>query len=402
MSIEEFKALLKKKPGHLKAGPIVTVTDVRGKSQHVAMLALLQKQFNTVETERKLSPSLSPSPTPTPKGNGPTSGQTGNGGGHASKCPVPQVETMNGLPIPNQNQSIVSTGKGGKFGQSGGGTPTPVQTISAYFTTVPEYNLYPIRGCDFGAVPGVVQISGPFSVKGGIYKLDIASWSDSQIVASIDNPLGVFGENDIRGAVSLQISKYRESLPSVQANGFSFYARRAEYKLIEFPKSLVNAPVLVDSEGSAVQTEIWSTTGDFLGNQILGWSDPNNDVSVEVDRLGSGSFASAQDSFNLNNVLPGFSFSKYQFLYADWTTVCSAGDGPAGSNGNWSAVWDSHANVLRVTTAELSCYGVASDGSFVNDGSVSAYALVFWVFGPYGASPWPNQIWGPQTSRSKN
>lgn len=407
MSAAELKARLKGLPAARKAGPITTMPDTPNKIQHTAVLALLQKQWRTAEIDRRAvlpaassalqTTATSVSLSPSAAGSGPASlppsgGNLQVGSGQNSRCPNPQIVTVNGLPVPLQSAGSSTPPKGGvrQLGQNGGtATKSQYQGPSAWFTTVPEYNLYTIQGCGFGSNQGAVFLTGPFHNQNP--GMIIASWNDAQIVASL--PPYISGEPDIIGDVTLVI--YPQGSSTIQAAGFTFYAIRVVQPMYVFPASQANAQALVDSAGNPVSAAETPQIGNYFG----GGYDPNSFVSVEVDRIGTVPFASAQDSFSFSKMPSAFYVDKYQLFYLDVTNPnspesCIFADAQAtiDSNGNWTAAWDSQSGTLRVTAKEQHCHITSAGTNLPTDFSISVYAIAFWVVGPKGVFPWPNSL----------
>lgn len=397
----EVIARLKSNATDRKAGGSIKFTpDSPSKLNHLAVMSALQKQFQAAELERTaiLSSANSSSATLTPgtatrnvpavqaavSGNPQVSPQP-------SACPA-SILTMNGLPVPKQNIGTPSPIKGGgirPLGQNSGTVVVANQQNSAYFTSVPEYNLYTIRGCGFGSAQGGVLINGPYTK--GIPALEISFWSDTEIVANL-NPT-IFGVPDMYGDVTLVV--YPQGAPPIQAPGFSFYAAREEQEMYIFPASQANAQQVKDISGSPIAAVVSPQVGQYFG----GGFDVNHTVAVEVDRFGTLPFSVAQDTFNFSNMLPSFYLDRYQLQYLDVTasginTLCgdSGLQSSIDSAGTWATAWNPQSRTLLVSTEEQHCRLANPSSNFSEDWAVSAYAIAVWVVGPKGVSPWPANL----------
>ena len=399
----EIIARLKASSSDRKAGGQIKITpDMTGKVSHIAALAILQKQHQTAMVSGGTNPStiaqtVSPSSPTTAAAlaiPGATAGKVQVQSAQASQCQSPTILTMNGLPIPPQNPGIPSptTPKGGgirPLGQNGGTAVLDHGGVSAWFTNIPEYNLYTIRGCGFGQTQGAVFLAGSFPTR-NFPGMSITSWTDTEIVASLNQ--FVTGVPDL-GGVTLLV--YPQIAPVIQATGFSFYALREEQSMVFYPASQANAQAIQDVSGNNVPAVVSPQAGQYFGGSF----DPTKFISVEVDRIGSLPFPVAHDSFNFGNMQPDFYVDRYQLHYLDVSdpsnlTICT----PTGAQssidtaGSWTTVWDPQARALRVTTEEQHCHLTNAAINLSEDFSFSVYAITVWVVGPKGVYPWPTNL----------
>ncbi len=171
--------------------------------------------------------------------------------------------------------------------------------------------------------------------------------------------------------------------PEVQARGFNFYAARAEVQLTTMPQGQANLQTILDAAGQNTVSVSFYAPSRFT----------NPGATAEVLRQDSGRFGSGTDSFNFNQLSPGFYVNQAMFWHSDLTQdECSAIFGVTTqmtmyTDGNWNAAWDDAANTLRVTTQERHCHSTLA-GLSSNDTSSSDYAIAVWVNGPRGVDPW--------------
>jgi hypothetical protein len=167
----------------------------------------------------------------------------------------------------------------------------------------------------------------------------------------------------------------------VQAKGFNFYAARAEVQLTTMPQSQASLQTILDAAGQNTVSVAFYAPSSFT----------NPGATAEVVRQASGRFGSGTDSFNFNQLSPGFYPDQAIFWPNDFTQAeCSALFGfttqmTLYTDGNWNAAWDG--NALRVTTQERHCHATLT-GLVSHDFSASDYAIAVWVNGPRGVDPW--------------
>lgn len=404
----EILARLKAASSDRKAGgQIKIVPDMPAKVNHTAALAILQKQHQTammsgnanlsgadgVPSASALTASTSASPTTAAFAvSGSNAGKLPVQPGQTSQCQSPSILTMNGLPIPPQNPASATNPKGGgvrPLGQNGGTAVLDHGGVSAWFTNIPEYNLYAIRGCGFGQIQGAVFLAGSFPTK-NFPGMNITSWSDTEIVASLY--AFVTGVPDL-GGVTLVV--YPQNATAIQATGFNFYALREEQPMVLYPASQATVQAIQDVAGNPISAVVTPQVGQYFGGSF----DPTKFISVEVDRFGSLPFPVAHDSFNFSNMQSNFYVDRYQLHYLDVSdpnnlTVCT----PTGAQssidtaGSWATTWDPQARAVRVTTEEQHCHVTNAAINLSEDFSFSVYAITVWVVGPKGVFPWPSNL----------
>jgi len=405
--ITEIVARLKASSSDRKAGGQIKITpDMTGKVNHIAALAILQKQHQSAMIDRSANPPGTTNVPPpgaqissvsSPAASTALATPMATGGklqvqpGQTSQCQAPSILTMNGLPIPPQNPGTPTAPKAGgvrPLGQNGGTAVLDHGGVFAWFTNIPEYNLYTIRGCGFGQTQGAVLLAGSFPQNSP--GMTISSWNDTEIIASL-YPF-VTGVPDL-GGVTLLV--YPQNAPVIQATGFSFYALREEQSMFFYPASQVTAQAIQDVSGNSVPAVVSPQAGRYFGQS---W-DPTKFVSVEADRIGSLPFPVAHDSFNFSSMQPNFYVDRYQLHYLDVSdpanlTICT----PTGAQssidtaGSWATAWDPQARALRVSTEEQHCHLTNAAINLSEDFSFSVYAITVWVVGPKGVFPWPTNL----------
>jgi hypothetical protein len=246
------------------------------------------------------------------------------------------------------------------------------------FTPDPQYDLYTIKGCNFGDTQGEAHLYGPFA--SGQVKMQIEFWSDSQIVAKVDPQIS--GELD-QDNVTLVISP--SGKPQIQKPGCKFYAARESHLLQRIPQSAINFQTVTDSAGGSI-----SFAGKTLqlevpakGDLYAGFAG----MSIGVFRSDPNVFPGGQDYYDFSKMAPGFVADNMQFQsYTMGNDNCDT----YLVGGNWDAEWDG--DNIRVSWQQQHCH--TSPYVFVSgmDLSVSEYALSVWVTGPRGVDPWPKNL----------
>jgi hypothetical protein len=248
------------------------------------------------------------------------------------------------------------------------------------FTTIPEWNLYTIKGCGFGTKPGNIYLEGPFA--SGRIPLMFPSpkdWSDAAIIAQLNPQLR--GESD-HDNVTLVIEP-QGGVP-LRASGFMFYAARETVLLEKIPQGVVQ---LAGPSFSSAQP-LPNSNSDLKAGFYAAYVTPaqkapsaSADVSRELIDTLSPDLVPGTDYFDFSALAPGFHASSMQLTYADGS-IGSLPVPPVPSSGEWKAQWDG--NNIRVS------WKVLQWGSWGGFGKISAYSLSVWVTGPRGVDPWSN------------
>jgi hypothetical protein len=255
---------------------------------------------------------------------------------------------------------------------------TSVSTVNGQkqgtvFTPDPAYNLYTIKGCNFGDKQGDAHLYGGFAA--GQIKLQVNFWSDEQIVAQVDP--NVSGEKD-RDNVSLVIVPANG--PQTQAPGFKFYAARETMLLKSVPQSMVTLGPGKDIKGRDLIPTFTSPSSSYN----------SQGASVEVLRYVSDTgFGTTKDRYDLSRLPQGYVADSFQMATQSLiTSRC----GPGSTYYNdypFSAAWVGDA--IQVTAGEDHCHEPGS--SFPPpvpdwDFGGSYYTLNIWIVGPRGLQPW--------------
>lgn len=390
-----LKLLATHKPAPIRLSIAATPT----KLKHQDMLLKLQRQRQTVDSLRMTI--LASARNKGPRSSQATAAQVGTGGAvepnqdavnsasgglpgaksnQAKVTPVTTISTAHPAPTPhmssvsplaNPNVAAVAVCHGPTINAVDG------QATGAWFSPDSQYNPATIQGCGFGDQQGSVHLYGPFARP--VVDMTVEFWSDTSIIAAIDPNLS--GELDHLGNVTLVVAP--ATGPQVQAKGFNFYAARAEVQLTTMPQSQANLQTILDAAGQNTVSVNFYAPSRFT----------NPGATAEVVRQDSGRFGSGIDSFNFNQLSPGFYADQAMFWHNDLTQdECSALFGVTTqmtlyTDGNWNVAWDDAANALRVTTQERHCHSTLA-GLSSNDESTSDYAIAVWVNGPRGVDPW--------------
>lgn len=245
------------------------------------------------------------------------------------------------------------------------------QGTSAVFTQDPQYNLFTIRGCNFGQNKGQAQLS---STSGGkLTDLTIDTWTDTLITAEVpSNLIGITDQDNV--ALVL--------LPSggsqVAKSGFHFYAKRAELHVVLIPASQVSMAPISDASGIAVTGQLSSPYKVSGGN-----------VSGGVDRINPVRFGGGTDVFDFSKLKPGFSIEKFQLSTLNPLNC----EGDNYTDGNWSSQLSG--NAIRVSWQEQHCHNAEGFLTPGDDISNSSYGLDVWLVGPVLGStdsPWQESV----------
>lgn len=287
----------------------------------------------------------------------------------AHPAPTPRLSPVS--PLANPNLAAVALCHGPTISTVNG------QASGASFTPVADSNVSIIQGCGFGDQQGSVHLYGPFATP--TVNLTVQFWSDTAIIAAMDPNLS--GELDHFGNVTLVVAPANG--PQVQAKGLNFHAAYAELQLTTMPQSQANLQTILDAAGQN------TVSVNFYAPSVF----TNPGATTEVLRQDSGRFGSGTDSFNFNQLSPGFYVDQAMFWHSDMTQdECSAIFGVTTqvtmyTDGNWNATWNDAGNAIRVATQERHCHATLA-GLSSNDWSSSDYAIAVWVNGPRGVDPW--------------
>ncbi len=359
--------------------PIVVTPE---KLKHQEVMLKLQKQKQTVEVLRTTLLSARTGVLPaTPS----TAGKGGGGGmqgaksspsmaqrseitpasnvGLAQQRGSPRGPTTYVSPVVNPNVSAVAVCHGPTISTVDG------YTTGAVFTTDPDHNDNVIAGCGFGSQKGRVYLSGPFAAPA--VPMNVFYWADTWIDVQMDPNFS--GELDHFGNVTLVVVPVNGQ--HTQAQGFSFYAARAEVQLTIFPRSQVHLQNILDAASqNTVEIAYTSPASSVPG------------AAVDVIRSDAGRFGLANDFYSFNQLSLGFWVHQAQLWHFDMTQAVCNSDFYV--DGIWSTSWEDKSNELRVSTEEQHCHWAPTVNTPSYDYSSSHYALAVWVVGPRGVNPW--------------
>lgn len=332
-----------------------------------SVLALLQQQKQVALAERSQSSPPPPAPSSTMQ-RAALAPMAGRGVLATAAAPAPSTP-MNRLMTVTPSTATASCAA--LHGPSIA-TVSGQQGSSAVFTQDPQYNLFTIRGCNFGQNKGQGQLNSANGRK--LTDLTIDSWTDTLITAEVPSTLtGALDQEN----VSLLL--FPGNGPQVQKSGFHFSAQRAEIHLASIPASQATLATIADSGGSPVQATLSSPY--TVGAAAL---------SGGVDRNSVARFSGGTDVFSFARLKPGFTVEKFQ---VNELSNASCNDlGPTTTttytDGNWN--WQLSGSTIRVSWEEQHCHD-----AYFGDASDAGYGLDVWLSGPVlgpGDSPWQDGV----------
>jgi len=295
-------------------------------------------------------------------------------------CPAPQIHAVNG------------------------------KSSGVVFTQDPAYNDYIINGCGFGTQEGQVYLSG--AVSNGRINLVIKSghWNDTQIEASVQP--GLTGVLD--GWPDLIVAPMPAGSATAKFPNSRFYAQRQSVPLPSIPQQYANLAV-VGTQGVSTMycpgpdlTKLFPCVAFNAGYKIDGFTngiDHRNDtnsspVSNAVDRNGDRQqFDSAQDTYDLSYMAPGFQIDYASVFWYAWTSdVCEGWSSDAFPKKPGDSVayetlghygWQSKTKTKIIVDWGVDHCAWRWLGMFrVDDWYNSGYSLQVYVKGPIGVDPW--------------
>ncbi len=416
--------------GQVNTSPRIAKTRSARTAQNSAIVEALRSQKATAETERagilsarmtaavaqgKSAP-LGPmgtlqtgAPPPCPPGKTSTAGQPCTPGPNSPSSPCPSGTVIDPLtgkclppcppgttstatkpcipagqpPAPGGTIQVAPTGTAVTAApKSLGSTMAPIpcamrsttigtvngQVKGTIFTPDPTYNLYTIKGCNFGDSQGQGHLNGPFAH--GQVQLQIEFWTDTQIVAKVD-PM-ISGEQD-HDNVILVIAP--SSGPQAQALGFKFYAAREEVELVQIPQSAITLATVSDNKWRDITPEYVTPSDRFPG------------ASARVSRSdGDSSFGAGLDYYDFSGLAPGFTTSNMQLQYSVWTASSCYSGGTLYEDKNFNVAWDG--DNIRLNFGYFHCHAPSVGLVGGEEIAFSQYGLSVWVIGPRGIDPW--------------
>lgn len=354
-----------------KTSPVVTNPGAR--QGNMATLALLQQQKQIALTERNQTPTgtttnTTPAPSRTPMITRAPAAIRGPIATTATPPPSSGTNRTVLMTQPNTNTALACT----TFSTAMITAVSGQQGSAAVFTQDPQYNLFTIRGCNFGNGRGQAQLNSSDGRK--LSDLTIDTWTDTLITAEVPPMLtGALDQNNVT------LVLFPTNGAQAQKSGFRFYALRAELHVTSIPASQVSLASINDDGGSPVTAKLSSP---YTAN--------NQSVSGGVDRVTAVRFPGGTDVFDFSKLKPGFSVEKFQV-----TEVSMASCGELGpttttyyTDGTWS--WQQTGNTINVTWQEAHCHD-----AYFGDNSDASYGLDVWLVGPVlgpGDSPWQNGV----------
>ncbi len=229
----------------------------------------------------------------------------------------------------------------------------------ATFTPDPQYNLYTIKGCNFGTQQGQLHLYGHF--RAGQLALIVNSWSQDSIVSALDTNLR--GESD-------QDDVHLVLIPAggaqIDRGGQKFYAARETVTLQAIPQAWVNFGQVIDA-GRAVVQPVYSV----------------NAPSAVVTRTSGDRFSGGQDYFNFSRLKPGFTTDSFQLTY--FPPPCTDDNTTYYNDGTFQPQWDG--DNIRVILGAATCHVGAVGNIPGYDWAQSSYILAVQVSGPRGVDP---------------
>ena len=243
------------------------------------------------------------------------------------------------------------------------------------FTPIPEYNLYTIRGCNFGdAVAG----NKAWIYAAGFHAdFGIEEWSDSMIVLKLGE--NISGVGDLS---NLTLVVHRADGKEAQATGYKFYAAR-----IDKPIMLKYVPPgwrKFDYSVTGVHHWGWkaSPTSDspIPPNNAMIPSDARNS-SIYVTRGLTEKFSkTATDYFDFSKLPPGWVVDSV--MWENYPTNCFGVVTSREEYGQWNV--NLNGSTVQVDWGDESCSGWVPPFFGYQDHTASTYSLQVFVKGPRG------------------
>lgn len=244
------------------------------------------------------------------------------------------------------------------------------------FTPIPEYNLYTIRGCNFGdAVPG----NKAWIYTAGFHAdFGIEEWSDSIIVLKLGENISGVGD-----LTNLTLVVHRADGKEAQASGYKFYAARNDQ------------PIMLKYVPPAWRKFDYSTTG----IHHWGWhpslqdnspvpTDPHllfpadaRNSSIYVSRgLGEKFSKGGTDYFDFTQLPAGWVVDTIS--WEPYPTNCFGVVTSREDYGQWNV--NLNGSTVQVDWGDESCSGWVPPFFGYQDHTASIYSLQIFVKGPRG------------------
>jgi len=329
------------------------VTNPQAAARHKAVLAELQAQRQVAESERSQALAIR-------KATG------GQGGAALSNS---GAAGAGGPPVVAKDERHGSPGMEAPVGKVC--LNPEIRTVNgkaAGMTFTPEvpYNLYAIRGCNFGDGSGTAHVYGKF-INTGQISLDINFWQDDMILAEF--PRNISGELDVDDVTLVVVRKDGKNL---KKGGFKFYAARETVALPSIPQELVD----LSSEGKSFSTSYASPSQGSSG-------------TVSRDTKDKQAFSHfGTDYYRLENLKlpPGFEVDSFSWSHGRTDTdpdKCLGIGGGQYFAGKYNVAWDQFYN-LKVDWGVWYCHWSPDFVLPGQDWLSSDYGLTVYVTGPRG------------------
>jgi hypothetical protein len=354
----QAKLLSKSKP---TMGPRVTNTRALDLVANSTMVSTLAQQMKTALAERN-SIRLHSTAQAARVGSG--AGSVAKGSTGSMKVEAARA-TSHGMQNPAYVSNTLSQGVQVRQNDCATGK-TVLMTVNGkidgtVFTPDPTYNLYTIKGCNFGTQQGQLHLYGAF--KSSQIPLLVNFWSDDSIVATMDpNLSGEVDQNNVH-LVLVQANGQQ-----IDRGGEQFYAAREIKTLSSIPPDWITFGQVRDASG-------WPVTPSY------GATLP----SIVVSRTSSNRFSGGQDYYNFNRLKHGFTTYSFQFGYYPVTCTDDTVQTTLYTDGSFQPEWDG--NNIRVTLGAQTCHFGPYFLLPAYDEAASSYVLAVQVSGPRGVDP---------------
>lgn len=229
------------------------------------------------------------------------------------------------------------------------------------FTQDPSYNLYTIRGCNFGTQQGQLHLYGAF--KTGQVPLLVNFWGDNSIVAAMDPNL------------SGEIDQSNVHLVLVLANGQQFDQGGEQFYAARDITTLPSIPFSWITFGQVRDASNWPLVPDNRATL----------PSIIVSRTSTDRFSGGQDYYDFSRLKPGFTTYSYQFGSYSIDCTDDARQTTLYTDGSFQPQWDG--DNIRITLGAQTCHFGPYALLPAYDEAASSYILAVQVSGPRGVDP---------------
>ena len=373
LTAEEFQKLVKEGGTKIpvKIGP--RVSNPRAAQLDSAIIAVLQQQKIAAETTKSkilATNTLVRKESPAPLGKTQPSTVQSSGSTLNSHAMLPNQVLVNICDV--QNKTVGVQEVNGFRGTLHGLT----------FTPDPQFNLYTVTGCNFGAANNSNK-AWIFGSDGFREDFQIQYWSDTQIILNFDPATsGVLDQNSVSFVVQ------RADGNNQKIDNLKFYAVRG------VPQQL--ASVEQESIHLDAVTSGFKSIASFSYTPVLSSMPVPQEAlgnTVFVHRFATEKYAPGTDYFGFNQLKTGWRTDSFQVSTFDascpWIVTYKQEFGAT------TAQFYEGDNI-QVNWSDISCSGFAPPpcgfvGCYYSNNTSQSYALKIWLKGPRCTNPYNGQ-----------